>query len=95
MPGSGIWFRRLRNTAFAVIDQIAEELRHSDFVPMAFELSFGGKDGTLPAVTVSLPDGDLRVGGKVDRVDGWIRTAGCTSGWWTTSPAGRPSTSRR
>ena len=66
-------FRRLRNTAFAVIDQIAEELRHSDFVPMAFELSFGGKDGTLPAVTVSLPDGDLRVGGKVDRVDGWIQ----------------------
>ncbi len=66
-------FRRLRNTAYAVIDQVAEELRHSDFIPMAFELSFGGKDGTLPAVTISQPDGELRVGGKVDRVDGWIR----------------------
>ncbi len=36
-------FRRLRNTAYAVIDQVAEELRHSDFIPMAFELSFGGR----------------------------------------------------
>ena len=40
---------------------------------MAFELGFGGKDGTLPAVTISRPDGELRVGGKVDRVDGWIK----------------------
>lgn len=65
-------FARLRNTAYAVIDQAAEELRHSDFIPLEFELSFGdGKD--LPAVVVSEPDGELRVGGKVDRVDGWIR----------------------
>ena len=66
-------FRRLRTTAYAVIDQVAEELRHSDFVPMAFELTFGGKDGALPAVTISQPGGQLRVGGKVDRVDGWIK----------------------
>lgn len=65
-------FARLRNTAYAVIDQAAEELRHSDFVPLEFELSFG--DGkAMPAVVVSEPDGELRVGGKVDRVDGWIR----------------------
>ena len=66
-------FRRLRTTAYAVIDQVAEELRHSDFVPRAFELTFGGKDGALPAVTISQPGGQLRVGGKVDRVDGWIK----------------------
>lgn len=65
-------FARLRNTAYAVIDQVAEELRHSDFVPLEFELSFGDK-GTLPAVVVSEPDAELRVGGKVDRVDGWIK----------------------
>lgn len=65
-------FARLRNTAYSVIDQAAEELRCSDFVPLAFELSFGdGKD--LPAVVVSEPDGELRVGGKVDRVDGWLK----------------------
>lgn len=66
-------FNRLRTNAYAIIDQVAEELRHSDFVPMAFELGFGGKDGTLPAVTISRPDGELQVGGKVDRVDGWIK----------------------
>lgn len=65
-------FARLRNTAYAVIDQVAEEMRHSDFVPMEFELSFGDH-GTLPAVVISEPDAELRIGGKVDRVDGWIK----------------------
>ncbi len=65
-------FARLRTTAYAVIDQVAEELRTSDFVPIAFELSFGDH-GELPAVTVSEPDGELRIGGKVDRVDGWVK----------------------
>lgn len=65
-------FARLRKTAYAVIDQVAEEQRHSDFVPLEFELSFGDH-GTLPAVVISEPDGSLRVGGKVDRVDGWLK----------------------
>ena len=62
----------MRNTAYAVVDQIAEEMRCSDFVPLAFELSFGER-GELPAVTVSEPDAELRIGGKVDRVDGWVK----------------------
>ena len=67
-------FARLRTTAYAVIDQAAEELRRSDFVPLAFELSFGdGPESDLPAVVISEPDGELRVGGKVDRVDGWLK----------------------
>lgn len=65
-------FARLRNTAYAVIDQVAEELRHSDFVPLEFELSFGDH-GTLPSVVISEPDVELRIGGKVDRVDGWVK----------------------
>jgi len=65
-------FSRLRKTAFAIIDQVAEELRHSDFVPLEFELSFGDK-GAVPAVVISEPDAELRIGGKVDRVDGWIK----------------------
>ncbi len=65
-------FARLRETACAVVDQAAEELRHSDFVPLEFELAFG--DGkALPAVTVSVPGGGLSLGGKVDRVDGWVK----------------------
>ncbi|MDO4315608.1 MAG: PD-(D/E)XK nuclease family protein, partial [Oscillospiraceae bacterium] len=65
-------FARLRNTACAVIDQVAEELRHSDFVPLEFELSFGDH-GALPSVVISEPDAELRIGGKVDRVDGWVK----------------------
>ena len=65
-------FSRLRTTAYAVMDQVAEELRHSDFVPLEFELAFG--DGkTLPAVVISEPGAEVRLGGKVDRVDGWIK----------------------
>ena len=67
-------FARLRTTAYAVIDQAAEELRRSDFVPLAFELSFGdGPESDIPAVVISEPDGELRIGGKVDRVDGWLK----------------------
>ena len=65
-------FERLRNTAYAVMDQVAEELRHSDFIPLEFELSFGDH-GALPAVVISEPDAELRIGGKVDRVDGWVK----------------------
>ena len=63
-------FDRLRHAAFAVVRETAEELRHSDFVPVAFELSFGD-GGTLPAVSIREEDSELRIGGKVDRVDGW------------------------
>ena len=63
-------FDRLRHAAFAVVRETAEELRHSDFVPVAFELSFGN-GGTLPAVSIREEDSELRIGGKVDRVDGW------------------------
>lgn len=65
-------FSRLRTTAYAVVEETARELAESDFVPIEFELSFGDK-GALPAVTVSEPDGELRVNGKVDRVDGWLK----------------------
>ena len=65
-------FNRLRNTAYAIADQVAEEMRHSDFVPLAFELSFG-EHGKLPSVVISEPDGELRLGGSVDRVDGWVK----------------------
>ena len=46
---------------------------HSDFRPVAFELGFGGKNGQLPAVTVTAGDTTLSVTGKVDRVDGWLQ----------------------
>ena len=65
-------FGRLRETACTIILGMAEEMRQSDFAPVAFELSFGGRDGDLPAITVREGGATLSVSGKVDRVDGWL-----------------------
>ncbi len=65
-------FNRLKKTAYAIVDNVAAELAVSDFVPLAFELEFGEK-GALPAVSIRSGDTALRVGGKVDRVDGWLK----------------------
>ena len=65
-------FSRLRETAYTIIISIAKEMRQSDFQPVEFELSFGGRDGHLPAITVREGGASLSVSGKVDRVDGWL-----------------------
>ena len=65
-------FNRLKKTAYAIVDNVAAELAVSDFVPMAFELEFGER-GAVPAVTVEAGGTGLTVGGKVDRVDGWLK----------------------
>ena len=64
-------FSRLRKAAWAMVENIADELANSDFRPIAFELGFGGS-GELPAITIHEGDTTLSVSGKVDRVDGWI-----------------------
>ena len=66
-------FSRLRETARVIVENVLDELEQSDFRPLAFELGFGGKDGQLPAVTVTAGDTTLSVTGKVDRVDGWMK----------------------
>ena len=43
--------RRLRGTVQTVVANVAEELRQSSFVPLAFELSFRD-GGALPAITI-------------------------------------------
>lgn len=66
-------FRRLCESVYRIVDSAAEELSVSDFEPLAFELGFGGETGELPAVTIREAGEELRVVGKVDRVDGWIK----------------------
>ena len=64
-------FRRLRKTVGTIIANVADELAHSDFVPIAFELGFGeGED--MPPIAVRMGEGSLTVAGRVDRVDGWL-----------------------
>ena len=66
-------FERLQKTAKAIVNNVADEMRRSDFRLMEFELSFGGRDADLPAVCVEREDISLRLVGKVDRVDGWVK----------------------
>ena len=63
-------FDRLCGSTERIMDEVADELKHSDFEPVAFELAFG-PNGQLPAVTVCEKGNIARVVGKVDRVDGW------------------------
>ena len=65
-------FGRLKKTAYTIIDNVAAELAVSDFIPMAFELEFG-EHGAVPSVKIESGETGLTVGGKVDRVDGWIK----------------------
>lgn len=64
-------FRRLCAAVDRIMDEVSEELKSSDFEPLAFELAFGA-DGQLPAITIREKNGTARVVGKVDRVDGWL-----------------------
>lgn len=71
-PRFAYLFRRLGRTVERVVDNVTEELRSSDFQPIAFELSFGrGKE----LVPIELEAGGVQVSvsGFVDRVDGWER----------------------
>lgn len=64
-------FRRLRKTVETIVANVADELAHSDFVPVAFELGFGEGEA-LPPIAVRMGDSSLTVAGRVDRVDGWL-----------------------
>lgn len=63
-------FRRLGGSVRAVVTDMAQELRASDFAPLDFELDLGRmKD----APQLPLPGGgSVRASGIADRVDGWV-----------------------
>ena len=60
-------FLRLRSTVQHVTEDMWEELRHSDFVPLDLELDLAAEGVLDPA-----DGGELRVTGRADRVDGWV-----------------------
>ena len=64
-------FRRLIRDVRAVVTDMVEELRRGDFVPLEFELNFGGGRRFAP---IELGNGDdsVTLTGVVDRVDGWV-----------------------
>ena len=64
-------FRRICTDAYAVVEDMAEELRRSQFVPLDFELDFGGST-ELPPVELGEGSENVTLTGIADRVDGWL-----------------------
>ncbi len=64
-------FERLKRTVFFVVENAVDELRASQFQPIAFELGFG-RGQELPPIEVSKDGLTVSVTGFVDRADGWV-----------------------
>ena len=64
---------RLRRSARAVVEELAEELVQSEFTPALFELSLAGEGEEDPGgLPFTLPDGTrVSLYGRIDRVDTW------------------------
>lgn len=65
-------FARLRQAVERIVLDVAEELAHSDFKPLDFELSFA-RDGKLPPAVLENGNMHIEISGYVDRVDGWLK----------------------
>ena len=65
-------FRQAGHMACRVVKNVWEEIQSGDFRPVCFELEFG-KGGHLPPLTLREGSVTLTVGGKIDRVDGYVR----------------------
>ena len=64
-------FRRICTDAYSVVQDMADELRRSEFEPLDFELDFSNA-GDLPPVELGEGAEQLRLSGIADRVDGWL-----------------------
>ena len=65
-------FRQAGRLACRVVKNVWEEIQAGDFRPVCFELDFSRK-GHLPPLELREGSVTLTVGGKVDRVDGYVR----------------------
>lgn len=65
-------FRQAGRLACRVVKNVWEEIQAGDFRPVCFELDFS-KKGDLPPLELQEGSVTLTVGGKVDRVDGYVR----------------------
>lgn len=65
-------YAMIRQNIKAIVRDIMEEIAASDFVPIAFEMDFGGPAG-YPPYTVRSGRTALELHGQIDRVDGCVR----------------------
>ncbi len=67
-------FQRLKSSVHLIVQNVVEELRASQFEPIAFELGFGdGEGASMPPVQLEVDGLKLSITGFVDRVDGWVQ----------------------
>ena len=64
-------FKRICADAYRVVEDMAEELRRSEFMPLDFELDFANA-GDMPPVELGEGAEELTLTGIADRVDGWL-----------------------
>ena len=64
-------FKRLRDNVRRVVQDMADELRVSDFAPLDFELDFS-KAQDIPPIELGEEGDALSLIGVADRVDGWL-----------------------
>lgn len=64
-------FKRICRDVHQVVCDMADELRRSSFEPLDFELDFSDAS-KIPPVELGGAEGELRLTGIADRVDGWV-----------------------
>ncbi len=64
-------FKRLSGDVHQVVQDMADELRRSDFQPLDFELDFA-RAQDLPPIELGSDSDALSLTGVADRVDGWL-----------------------
>ena len=64
-------FNRLKKDVYQVVEDMAAELRRSDFEPLDFELDFSDARN-FPPIELGEGEDRLSLSGIADRVDGWL-----------------------
>lgn len=63
-------FHRSEQNIRTIVLDMAHELKHSAFVPLAFELNFGDRE-KFPPIRMNNGKDEVNITGIADRVDGW------------------------
>ncbi len=65
-------YDRIGRNILEILRNVWDEIQNSDFKPVCFELNFS-HHGDLPPLELQTGNVTLRLGGKIDRVDAYIR----------------------
>ncbi|MBQ2326226.1 MAG: PD-(D/E)XK nuclease family protein [Clostridia bacterium] len=66
-------YRFISENILDIVNDIMDEIRSSDFKPIAFEMDFGSREGGYSPYRVRTGDTTLELHGSIDRVDGYVK----------------------